>query len=101
MGTARTLPPARTVHATVGAALTTGDDLADVVRVLERQRGVIVAGGRSGVAYDALALLSAATGWPILADPCSGARHLDAAVPCFDSLLRHERFAADHAPVDS
>jgi 2-succinyl-5-enolpyruvyl-6-hydroxy-3-cyclohexene-1-carboxylate synthase len=69
-----------------------------VAAIADRQRGVIVAGGRSGVAPAAIAGLSDATSWPVLADPASGARHLPTAVPSFDPLLRHRRFAVDHAP---
>ncbi|MDQ3310716.1 MAG: 2-succinyl-5-enolpyruvyl-6-hydroxy-3-cyclohexene-1-carboxylic-acid synthase [Actinomycetota bacterium] len=71
---------------------------AAVVELLDRQRGVIVAGGRAGVANDDVAALAAASGWPVLADPCSGVRSLDQAVTAFDSLLRHPGFAADHRP---
>jgi 2-succinyl-5-enolpyruvyl-6-hydroxy-3-cyclohexene-1-carboxylate synthase len=57
-----------------------------------------VAGG--GVADPAgVAALAGATGWPVLADPRSGCRVPGAAtVATFDSLLRHEGFAADHRP---
>ena len=65
---------------------------------LESERGVILAGGRSGVRPDEVAALAAATGWPVLADPLSGCRNLEAAVTAFDALLRHERFAAEHRP---
>jgi 2-succinyl-5-enolpyruvyl-6-hydroxy-3-cyclohexene-1-carboxylate synthase len=65
---------------------------------IDRQRGVIIAGSRSGVSVADIAALAAATGWPVLADPASGARHLDDSIPSFDALLRHERFATDHAP---
>jgi 2-succinyl-5-enolpyruvyl-6-hydroxy-3-cyclohexene-1-carboxylate synthase len=65
---------------------------------LESERGVILAGGRSGVRPDEVAALAAATGWPVLADPLSGCRRLDAAVTAFDALLRHDGFADDHRP---
>ena len=65
---------------------------------IDRQRGVILAGGRSGVAPDAVAALHARTEWPILADPTSGMRELDGVVTTADTLLRHRRFADDHAP---
>jgi 2-succinyl-5-enolpyruvyl-6-hydroxy-3-cyclohexene-1-carboxylate synthase len=66
--------------------------------VIDRQRGVIVAGGRSGVPAAQIAELADATGWPVLADPTSGARSLPAAVTTFDALLRHREFADAHAP---
>lgn len=65
---------------------------------LDRQRGVIVAGGRSGVEPSALAELAAVTGWPLLADPTSGARAVAGSVSTFDALLRHRAFADAHAP---
>jgi 2-succinyl-5-enolpyruvyl-6-hydroxy-3-cyclohexene-1-carboxylate synthase len=62
----------------------------------DRQRGVIIAGGRSGVAASDVSALAARLGWPILADPCSGVR--EHAITAFESLLRHPGFARDHAP---
>ncbi len=62
------------------------------------ERGVILAGGRSGVAPARVAALAAATGWPVLADPTSGARHLEGTITSADSLLRHAGFAADMRP---
>jgi len=64
----------------------------------DRQRGVILAGGRSGVDAGDVAALQEMTQWPILADPMSGMRHLGGAVTTADALLRHDAFAADHAP---
>jgi 2-succinyl-5-enolpyruvyl-6-hydroxy-3-cyclohexene-1-carboxylate synthase len=64
----------------------------------DHQRGVIVAGGRSGVAVDDIAALADRLGWPVLADPLSPARRLPQAVSAFDSILRHEEFARAHAP---
>lgn len=65
---------------------------------LDRQRGVIVAGGRSGHDPAMVAALAERLGWPILADPSSGLRRAPNAVSCFDSLLRHRAFADAHAP---
>lgn len=64
---------------------------------LDRERGVIVA-GRGVDDPAAVAALSAATGWPVLADPRSGCRGIAGAVSAFDSLLRHDDFAASHLP---
>jgi 2-succinyl-5-enolpyruvyl-6-hydroxy-3-cyclohexene-1-carboxylate synthase len=64
----------------------------------DRQRGVIVVGGRSGVEPGAVDELAARLGWPLLADPLSGCRQSEHAVSAFDSLLRHTDFARDHAP---
>lgn len=65
---------------------------------LDRQRGVILAGGRSGVDPDVVRALAAATEWPVLADPTAGLAGRPGAIACADALLRHPRFAADHAP---
>ncbi len=62
------------------------------------QRGVIVAGGRHGVAVADIEALALRLGWPVLADPTSGCRSLDQAVTAFDALLRHDDFARAHAP---
>jgi 2-succinyl-5-enolpyruvyl-6-hydroxy-3-cyclohexene-1-carboxylate synthase len=59
---------------------------------------LILAGGRSGVAPDDVATLSKATGWPVLADPPSGCRHLSGAVHAFDAMLRVDEFANSHRP---
>jgi 2-succinyl-5-enolpyruvyl-6-hydroxy-3-cyclohexene-1-carboxylate synthase len=64
----------------------------------DRQRGVIVAGGRHGRTVDEIAAFAARTGWPVLAAPESGCRSLDQAVTAFDPLLRHVAFADAHAP---
>jgi 2-succinyl-5-enolpyruvyl-6-hydroxy-3-cyclohexene-1-carboxylate synthase len=70
----------------------------DVIAALDQVRGVILAGGRSGVDPDDVAALAAATQWPVLADPTSDLRHRAGAVTAFDALLRHRGFAADHTP---
>jgi 2-succinyl-5-enolpyruvyl-6-hydroxy-3-cyclohexene-1-carboxylate synthase len=64
----------------------------------DRPRGVIVAGGRSGVPAADIAALAERLGWPILADPPSGLRGDPRAITAFDSLLRHAGFAGAHAP---
>lgn len=63
-----------------------------------RQRGVIIAGSRSGVDPSAIDELAARLGWPLLADPLSGCRQSEHAISTFDSVLRHSAFARDHAP---
>ncbi len=65
---------------------------------LNRQRGVIVAGGRHGVPVGDIAELAGRLGWPVLADPASGCRSFEQSVTAFDSLLRHADFAQAHAP---
>lgn len=71
----------------------------DPVTVLAgRRRGVILVGGGSSATPEGVAQLGWATGWPILADPTSGCRHLDGAITAFDSVLRHAPFADAHRP---
>ena len=65
---------------------------------LDRERGVILVGGRSGVDPGDVAALHRATGWPIIADPMSAMRQLPGAVTTTDSLLRHDGFAEAHLP---
>ena len=64
----------------------------------DRPRGVILVGGASGVDASDVAELHRMTDWPVVADAMSGMRSLDGVVTTADALLRHERFAADHAP---
>ena len=73
-------------------------------------RGVVVAGrdertGRQPLGPtdprslgEAAAAFAAAAGWPVLADPLSGARRGGAAVAHYDSLLRDEAFAESVQP---
>ena len=63
-------------------------------------RGVIVAGRdeRHPALPEALARAAERCGYPLLADPLSGARRGGAAVAHYDALLRDEAFAAAHAP---
>jgi 2-succinyl-5-enolpyruvyl-6-hydroxy-3-cyclohexene-1-carboxylate synthase len=66
----------------------------------ERTRGVVVAGRQERTAPTgrAAADFCAAAGWPLLADPLSGARRGEAAVAHYDALLREEAFAARTRP---
>jgi 2-succinyl-5-enolpyruvyl-6-hydroxy-3-cyclohexene-1-carboxylate synthase len=88
-------PWQRAMVATGGALADT--DVLTVSRLLDRQRGVIIAGAGCGAA-SAVADLADATGWPVLADPRSGVRGLAQAVVRFDALLRSPAFAAAHVP---
>ncbi len=66
--------------------------------LLDADRGVIVAGADAGDPAVVHAL-SAATGWPILADPRSGCRTaLSGVVAAFDPILRHGPTAAALVP---
>ncbi len=64
-------------------------------------KGVIVAGAGSG-RPETVRRLAAALGWPVLADPRSGARvpgeRGSPTVAAADALLRAEQFAGEHLP---
>jgi 2-succinyl-5-enolpyruvyl-6-hydroxy-3-cyclohexene-1-carboxylate synthase len=64
------------------------------------RRGVVVAGRheRETPLGKAAADFCAWVGWPLLADPMSGARRGDAAIAHYDALLREPDFARKHAP---
>ena len=71
---------------------------ARLAELLDADRGVIVAGAGAGEP-GAVVALAAATGWPVLADPRSGARLDHAAVVAHaDAILRHEPTATDLRP---
>jgi 2-succinyl-5-enolpyruvyl-6-hydroxy-3-cyclohexene-1-carboxylate synthase len=70
--------------------------LRDAVRA--SARGLLVIGWGSRPRPAAVDGFAAAAGWPVLADPLSGARRGPAAVSTYDSLLRVEAFAAKHRP---
>jgi 2-succinyl-5-enolpyruvyl-6-hydroxy-3-cyclohexene-1-carboxylate synthase len=69
------------------------------------ERGVVVVGrderrppaGSPSVA-EAAAAFAAASGWPLLADPLSGARRGDAAIAHYDALLRDPAFTESVEP---
>jgi 2-succinyl-5-enolpyruvyl-6-hydroxy-3-cyclohexene-1-carboxylate synthase len=69
------------------------------------KRGVVVAGrheradrSAAGSLGEAAAAFCEATGWPLLADPLSGARRGTAAIAHYDALLREEAFAGKQHP---
>jgi 2-succinyl-5-enolpyruvyl-6-hydroxy-3-cyclohexene-1-carboxylate synthase len=68
--------------------------------VTASRRGVVVAGRyeRDGSLGAATAAFCTAAGWPLLADPLSGARRGEAAVAHYDALLRDKAFSASHRP---
>ncbi|HEX4187317.1 MAG TPA: 2-succinyl-5-enolpyruvyl-6-hydroxy-3-cyclohexene-1-carboxylic-acid synthase [Solirubrobacteraceae bacterium] len=64
------------------------------------RRGVLLAGRheRATPLGRAASAFAAAAGWPLLADPLSGARRGDAAIAHYDALLRDETFRARVTP---
>jgi 2-succinyl-5-enolpyruvyl-6-hydroxy-3-cyclohexene-1-carboxylate synthase len=68
--------------------------------VATAKRGVVVAGRdeRPAPLGEAAAAFCEAAGWPLLADPLSGARRGTAAIAHYDALLRDDSFAAGVVP---
>jgi 2-succinyl-5-enolpyruvyl-6-hydroxy-3-cyclohexene-1-carboxylate synthase len=71
-------------------------ELAEAVRA--NPRGLLVAGWEADLDPAAVDAFAAAGGWPVLADPLSGARRGPAAISTYDGLVRAPRFAAAHRP---
>jgi 2-succinyl-5-enolpyruvyl-6-hydroxy-3-cyclohexene-1-carboxylate synthase len=67
------------------------DELAEAVR--PSRRGLLVTGWGADLRPEAVDAFAAAAGWPVLADPLSGARRGPAAISTYDSLLRVPEFA--------
>jgi 2-succinyl-5-enolpyruvyl-6-hydroxy-3-cyclohexene-1-carboxylate synthase len=61
-------------------------------------RGIVVAGRSDAGLAPAVPELARAAGYPLLAEPLSGARTGDAAIANYDALLRDPVFAAAHTP---
>lgn len=66
-------------------------------RVTAARRGLVVVGD-TGADAAPLVELATAAGWPVLAEPQSGARTGKHAVSTYDLLLRSETFAAEQRP---
>ncbi|MBI4932780.1 MAG: 2-succinyl-5-enolpyruvyl-6-hydroxy-3-cyclohexene-1-carboxylic-acid synthase [Actinobacteria bacterium] len=69
----------------------------ELAAMVHHPRGLIVA-GRGVDDPEAVSSLARTLGWPVLADPRSGCRHLAEAVCAFDAIVRHAPFAAAHVP---
>jgi 2-succinyl-5-enolpyruvyl-6-hydroxy-3-cyclohexene-1-carboxylate synthase len=71
-------------------------------RVAAAPRGAIVCGPTHEDIAEAITRLAVASGWPVLAEPCSGLRcgehPLANVVAHYDALLRSDPFAAAHVP---
>ncbi|WP_421119461.1 2-succinyl-5-enolpyruvyl-6-hydroxy-3-cyclohexene-1-carboxylic-acid synthase [Aquihabitans daechungensis] len=103
VGAAGDLPPGRADgapwHTTIGRRSAVDRfGTARLEELLDADRGVIVAGAGAGDPAVVHAL-SAATGWPVLADPRSGCRTPSpGVVAAFDPILRHGPTAAVLVP---
>lgn len=91
-------PDGRPWHAVARArGLPDVGDEENALALLRVPRGVIVAG--RGAAWDWVAPVAKAFGWPVLADPGSSCRRPDeVTVSAGDALLRDPTFAAGHRP---
>jgi 2-succinyl-5-enolpyruvyl-6-hydroxy-3-cyclohexene-1-carboxylate synthase len=100
----RTGRPDRVPYVRRPSVLSTGE--AQLQRLVEgTKRGVVVAGrderaGQSSIGPlgEAAAAFCETTGWPLLADPLSGARRGNAAIAHYDALLRDGTFAGELDP---
>jgi 2-succinyl-5-enolpyruvyl-6-hydroxy-3-cyclohexene-1-carboxylate synthase len=78
----------------------------ELIELIKSARHGLIVAGRDerdsptslGSVGEAAAEFAAALGWPLLADPLSGARRGDAAIAHYDALLRDETFAARTRP---
>ncbi len=88
----------RTTPAPAGASADATVALSELIATCTR--GVLVAGRheRSTPLGAAAARFCEVAGWPLLADPMSGARRGTAAIAHYDALLRDEAFARAHRP---
>jgi 2-succinyl-5-enolpyruvyl-6-hydroxy-3-cyclohexene-1-carboxylate synthase len=86
-----------TAGAAGGGADRDGSHLRELVA--KARRGVLVAGRHERPTLgEAAAAFCEAAGWPLLADPLSGARRGTAAIAHYDALLRDDAFAAGAVP---
>jgi 2-succinyl-5-enolpyruvyl-6-hydroxy-3-cyclohexene-1-carboxylate synthase len=97
----RRAPGGQPAAAGPGSARTAGEPDARLVElIVGARRGVLVAGRheRETPLGEAASAFAAAAGWPLLADPLSGARRGEAATAHYDALLRDEAFASSLRP---
>jgi 2-succinyl-5-enolpyruvyl-6-hydroxy-3-cyclohexene-1-carboxylate synthase len=79
-------------------------DDADITALATRfaavERGLIVvgSGAQDSVSADAVGALSRATGWPVLAEGHTAARHRAGALRAWPHLVEHAAFRASHRP---
>jgi 2-succinyl-5-enolpyruvyl-6-hydroxy-3-cyclohexene-1-carboxylate synthase len=85
---------------TVPVADAQADALALREAIGDARHGVVIAGRheREAPLGQAAAETCAALGWPLLADPMSGARRGETAIAHYDALLRIDEFMREHSP---
>ncbi len=97
LGTAYELPE-RPAGVTRRPAISQDGRHGDPVPAHSTERGLILVGGRHGLARADIDELARRTGWPVLADPTSGVRDLAGAISMADGMLRNQLFADGHLP---
>jgi len=92
-------PEARAWTETVVAARRPSPEIAAALagEIASVERGLIVIGD-CDLDAGPVVELAHKSGWPLLAEPTSGARRGENAITTFDALLRHAPFAAAHRP---
>jgi 2-succinyl-5-enolpyruvyl-6-hydroxy-3-cyclohexene-1-carboxylate synthase len=88
------------VASRVGRRLQDDDVAALATRFAAVERGLIVvgSGAQDHATADAVHALSRATGWPVLAEGHTAARHRDGALRAWPHLIDHDRFRDAHRP---
>ncbi len=89
-------PAADPAAPTAGPAPAAVDDLAG--RVAATERGAVLAGWGADAPAEVVARFARRAGWPVLADPLSGAREGAPVVSTYDALARHRPFRDAHRP---
>jgi 2-succinyl-5-enolpyruvyl-6-hydroxy-3-cyclohexene-1-carboxylate synthase len=93
---------ARTSVAIARAARRLADTEIDVLatRFAAVERGLIVvgSGAQDAATADAVQVLSRSTGWPVLAEGHTSARHRDGALRSWPHLVEHDGFRDTHRP---
>jgi 2-succinyl-5-enolpyruvyl-6-hydroxy-3-cyclohexene-1-carboxylate synthase len=90
-----------TVSVTRAARRLTDEHVAALAtRFAAVERGLIVvgSGAHDHTTADAVAALSQATGWPVLAEGHTAARHRDGSLRAWPALVDHDGFRAAHRP---
>jgi 2-succinyl-5-enolpyruvyl-6-hydroxy-3-cyclohexene-1-carboxylate synthase len=85
-------------HASRRLADTAIDALATRFAAVERGLIVVGSGAQDAATADAVQALSRATGWPVLAEGHTAARHRDGALRAWPHLIEHDGFREAHRP---
>ena len=97
-GRDRSAPWVRSMH--VVRVLAHDDLVAFARRLVSHERGLILvgSGAEDAASADAVAALSRVTGWPVLAEGHTAARHRPGSLEAWPHLVEHDGFVRDHRP---